>query len=72
MEFEVLSTEEAMECQGGLLAGALTGAIIGGTAGLIIATGKGIVTHSLTGNQIWKCYTSCAIAGAAVGTYFPV
>lgn len=72
MEFKDLNENEVIECQGGLLAGALAGAILGGTAGLVAATAKGVATGSLSGNEIWKSYTSCAIAGAAVGTYTPV
>lgn len=54
------------------MAGALAGAILGGTGGLIVGAAKGIVTGNLTGNQLWKCYTAGAIGGATIGAYTPV
>lgn len=71
-EFCELSENEILSVDGGLLAGALAGAILGGTAGLVVMTGKGIVTGSLTGNEIWKGYTTGALAGAAIGAYTPI
>lgn len=55
----------------GGLAGALGGAIIGGTVGLAGATIGGVKSGKLSGNSLWKGYTSCAIAGAGIGFASP-
>lgn len=67
-----LTEQEAVDLNGGLLAGALVGGILGGAAGLVVATAKGVATGSLSGNEVWKCYTAGAISGAAIGAYTPV
>lgn len=64
--------KETMKLNGGLLAGALAGAILGGIVGIIAATVKGVATGNLSENEVWKCYTSLAIAGAAIGAHTPV
>lgn len=70
--FENISLDELEYVDGGLLAGALAGGILGGTAGLVVGTAKGVATGRLTGNELWKCYTVGALAGAAIGSYTPV
>lgn len=70
--FIELEKNELKQVDGGLLAGALAGAILGGTGGLIVGAAKCIVTGNLTGNQLWKCYTAGAIGGATIGAYTPV
>ncbi|MFM1525587.1 MULTISPECIES: hypothetical protein [Helcococcus] len=71
LKMEELRNDESYLIDGGLLAGGLAGGILGGTVGLIIATGKGIATGSLSGNELWKCYVSGAMTGGAIGAYTP-
>ena len=71
-DFKEISICEMEEVNGGALAGGLAGAILGGTVGLIVGTAKGVATGELSGNDLWKCCTTGAIAGAAIGAYTPV
>lgn len=70
--FVDLSTDEAYNVNGGLLAGALAGGILGGCAGLIVGTVAVCSGASNPGNVIWKSYVSFALSGAAIGAYTPV
>lgn len=56
---------------GGFIGGALAGAILGGTAGLIGAVGYGVVKGNLSGGTIYRAYGIGALSGAAIGTYTP-
>lgn len=67
-----LEMKELKQIDGGLLAGALAGGILGGTAGLVCGVISGCSSGNLSGNDLWKCYTTGALAGAAIGAYTPV
>lgn len=70
--FELMNEEEIRTVEGGLLAGALTGAILGGTVGLMGAVCYGAVKGNLSGGTIYRAYVTGALSGAAIGTYTPV
>ena len=71
MNYIKSSKEEAIGLSGGAVGGALVGGILGGTVGAVVAIGKGIVTGSLSGEEVWKCCTAGAIGGASIGLITP-
>lgn len=71
-KFEEININDCKKVNGGLVAGALAGAVLGGAAGLLVACGIGIVNGELSGKTVWKCYTAGALTGAAIGAYTPV
>lgn len=70
--FESMTEKEIEDVTGGLVAGALAEAILGGTVGLIGATGYGVVKGNLSGGTLYRAYVTGALSGAAIGTYAPV
>lgn len=46
--------------------------LIGGTIGIIGATGYGVANGNLSGGTIYRAYVTGALSGAAIGTYTPV
>ena len=71
-ELSSIKKENLLLINGGAVAGALAGAILGGTVGLVGATAKGVATGELSGKEIWKASTSCALTGAAIGKATPI
>lgn len=70
--FELMNEKKIEEVSGGLVAGALAGAILGGTIGLISATGYGVVKGNLSGGTLYRAYVTGVLSGAAIGIYAPV
>ncbi len=70
--FESMTEKEIEDVTGGLVAGALAGAILGETVGLLGATGYGVVKGNLSGGTLYRAYVTGALSGAAIGTYAPV
>jgi hypothetical protein len=67
-----LDCNDLEEINGGGLGGAIAGAILGGTAGLVVYTAYVCVTGEASLNGFWKAYTSCALGGAGIGAFLPV
>lgn len=67
--FADLTMDEQLDTNGGAVAGAVIGACFGSLAGVVIWA----AAFKDGGNKsLWKCWTSGALAGTAIGLYTPV
>ncbi|EPY2282674.1 bacteriocin [Clostridium sporogenes] len=76
-QYKVISKHDLENINGGLVGGAIAGAVLGGAvlggaAGVTTAAIHGAYKGSISGNKLWKGYTSGALGGAAWGLASPV
>ena len=71
-KIKTISCQDLQNVDGGLLAGALAGTILGGTVGLVGATGYGISKGKLSGGTLYRGYVAGALTGCAIGAYMPI
>ncbi|WP_075809104.1 class IIb bacteriocin, lactobin A/cerein 7B family [Paraclostridium sordellii] len=70
-KFEVLEEQNLEDVNGGLVAGAIAGTIVGGAYGLAGAAIAGAANGKTSYQNLWKSYLVGASIGGASGLYSP-